>query len=92
MTPKEAQEILATSYLYEMPGLLNYALSFALFKTYAIVSFLNAKYWMCMADNSVWQPSVSHLLAKTRQLTTTDHVAKRYADVGPLHVFVVFRY
>jgi hypothetical protein len=37
MTPKEAQEIMAMSYLYDMPGLLNYALSFALFKTYAIV-------------------------------------------------------
>ena len=37
MTPKEAQEIMSMAYLYDMPGLLNYALSFALFKTYAIV-------------------------------------------------------
>lgn len=38
MTPEEAQKIMHVSMLYDMPLLLNYALSFALFKTYAIVS------------------------------------------------------
>jgi hypothetical protein len=37
LTPQEAQNIMLVSYLYDMPGLLNYALSFALFKTYSVV-------------------------------------------------------
>ena len=38
MTPEEAQKIIQVSVLYDMPLLLNYALAFALFKTYGIVS------------------------------------------------------
>jgi len=38
ITPEEAQKILHESSLFDMPWLLNYALAFALFKTYAIVS------------------------------------------------------
>jgi hypothetical protein len=37
-TPEEAQAVLRVSAFYDMPFLLYYALSFALFKTYAIVS------------------------------------------------------
>ncbi|KAF5376786.1 hypothetical protein D9757_009463 [Collybiopsis confluens] len=38
LSPEEAQEIMHTSAMYDMPLLMNYALSFALFKTYAIPS------------------------------------------------------
>ena len=40
ITPEEAQVILQLSSFYDLPMLLNYALSFALFKTYGIVSFV----------------------------------------------------
>ncbi|CAA7271254.1 unnamed protein product [Cyclocybe aegerita] len=36
ITPEEAQKIMHASALYDMPLLLNYALAFALFKTYGI--------------------------------------------------------
>ncbi|KAJ4474341.1 hypothetical protein J3R30DRAFT_3507698 [Lentinula aciculospora] len=38
LTPQDAQEIVAESLLYDMPALMNYALSFALYKTFAIPS------------------------------------------------------
>ncbi|PPQ67784.1 hypothetical protein CVT25_009088 [Psilocybe cyanescens] len=38
ITPEEAQEIIGVSFMYEMPLLLNYAVAFALFKTYGIPS------------------------------------------------------
>lgn len=37
MTPVEAQKIIQVSSGYDMPGLMGFALSFALFKTYGIV-------------------------------------------------------
>ena len=42
MTPEEAQKIIQVSTLYDMPLLLNYAMAFALFKTYGIVSRSNS--------------------------------------------------
>lgn len=38
LTPIEAQEIMLLSFFYDMPNLSTYSLSFALFKTYGIVS------------------------------------------------------
>lgn len=38
LTPDEAQEIAMVSFVYDMPNLSTYSLSFALFKTYGIVS------------------------------------------------------
>jgi hypothetical protein len=38
LTPEDAQKIIGIVTKYEMPLILEYALSFALFKTYAIVS------------------------------------------------------
>ena len=38
LTPEEAQEVVHLGAFYDMPLLLNYAVAFALFKTYAIVS------------------------------------------------------
>lgn len=38
LTPEEAQEIVLLSSSWDMPNLSGYALAFALFKTYAIVS------------------------------------------------------
>lgn len=40
LTPQEMQEIMFTSLEYDMPGLMIYALTFALFKTYGIVSIV----------------------------------------------------
>jgi hypothetical protein len=37
LTPQEAQNVMLGVYLRDMPGLLDYAVSFALFKTYSIV-------------------------------------------------------
>ena len=42
ITPEEAQKIMEVSTQYDMPLLLNYALAFALFKTYGIVSWSNS--------------------------------------------------
>ena len=42
ITPEEAQKIIQVSTLYDMPLLLNYALAFALFKTYGIVGRSNS--------------------------------------------------
>lgn len=39
LTPEEAQQVIYVGTFYDMPTLLNKALAFALFKTYAIVSF-----------------------------------------------------
>lgn len=38
LTPQEMQDIMFTSLEYDMPGLMIYALTFAIFKTYGIVS------------------------------------------------------
>ena len=38
LTPREMQDIMFATTEYDMPGLMIYALTFALFKTYAIVS------------------------------------------------------
>ena len=38
LTPAEAWEIIHTSMEYDLPGLIYYSLTFALFKTYGIVS------------------------------------------------------
>lgn len=40
LTPRDAQEIMHASAFYDMPTLMTYSLSFALFKTYAIVSLV----------------------------------------------------
>ncbi|PPR04673.1 hypothetical protein CVT24_011890 [Panaeolus cyanescens] len=61
ITPEEAQEIAQVSSLYDMPTLLNYALAFALFKTYSI-------------------PTISKILAATKELKSNETVSKRYAD------------
>ncbi|KDQ57898.1 hypothetical protein JAAARDRAFT_57715 [Jaapia argillacea MUCL 33604] len=61
LTAAEAQTIVHCTTMWDMPLLVNYSLSFALFKTYAV-------------------PSISELLAKTKQLSTWENVSKRYAD------------
>jgi hypothetical protein len=38
MSLADAQQIIALSLLWDMPGLINYSLAFAMFKTYAVVS------------------------------------------------------
>ncbi|KAJ6551055.1 hypothetical protein DFH09DRAFT_1086371 [Mycena vulgaris] len=42
LTPEEAQEVFQLSFMYDMPTLVEYALAFALFKTYAIVLTFNS--------------------------------------------------
>ncbi|KAJ7736736.1 hypothetical protein DFH07DRAFT_753360 [Mycena maculata] len=61
LTPEEAQEVVQLSFTYDYPKLLTSALSFALFKTYAI-------------------PTISKLLAETKQLGSQALVARRYTD------------
>ncbi|KAG9225506.1 hypothetical protein CCMSSC00406_0003009 [Pleurotus cornucopiae] len=61
LTPRDAQEIMHASAFYDMPTLMTYSLSFALFKTYAI-------------------PSISKILAGTREFTDPSTVSRRYAD------------
>ncbi|PFH48519.1 hypothetical protein AMATHDRAFT_5718 [Amanita thiersii Skay4041] len=61
LTLEEAQKIMQESVFWDMPLLLNYALAFALFKTYGI-------------------PSISKLLASTKELKSQDTVSRRYAD------------
>ncbi|ESK82427.1 hypothetical protein Moror_12151 [Moniliophthora roreri MCA 2997] len=62
LTPEEAQEIVGILTRYEMPLILEYALAFALFKTYGI-------------------PSISKILAATKEFKSDETVSKRYADV-----------
>ena len=38
LTPEEAQDVLHVSTFYDMPTVLNYALAFALLKSFAVVS------------------------------------------------------
>lgn len=49
LTPIEAQEIMLLSFFYDMPNLSTYSLSFALFKTYGIVS----QYSSCILPSSM---------------------------------------
>lgn len=50
ITPEEAQKIILNPILYDMPLLLNYAVAFALFKTYAVVSEILAVLVMWLTD------------------------------------------
>ncbi|KAF7973804.1 hypothetical protein HWV62_14172 [Athelia sp. TMB] len=61
LTTEEAQRVMQTVTMWDMPGLSVYSLSFALFKTYAI-------------------PSISKILAATKELSSAELVSKRYAD------------
>ncbi|KAF8197134.1 hypothetical protein BJ912DRAFT_954888 [Pholiota molesta] len=65
INPQEAQEIIHLSTVYDMPFLVHKALSFALFKTYAI-------------------PSISKLLASTKELSSKENISRRYADTDIL--------
>lgn len=65
ITPQEAQKIMLVSSAYDMPKLLNSALAFALFKTYAI-------------------PTISKLLYATKEFSSQERVARRYADTEVL--------
>lgn len=60
LNPQEMQEIMFTSLEYDMPGLMNYALTFALFKTYGIVSALNPSY----INNAVRVVDSMHVLSR----------------------------
>jgi hypothetical protein len=53
MTPEEAQKIIQLSTMYDMPLLLNYALAFALFKTYGIVSSFRSSSILTKHDSFV---------------------------------------
>jgi len=83
ITPEEAQEIMKVSWGYDMPTLLHYALAFALFKTYGIVSVLfHVNVVFSITDTARWiQPSISKLLCETKELKSEQTIAKRYADV-----------
>ncbi|KAF8630568.1 hypothetical protein AX17_005380 [Amanita inopinata Kibby_2008] len=80
ITPEEAQEIMHESASWDMPLLMNYALAFALFKTYGIVRAVLVYMLICSPDSIFFKPSISRLLASTKQLKGLDTVSKRYAD------------
>ncbi|KAK1220831.1 hypothetical protein PQX77_016402 [Marasmius sp. AFHP31] len=65
MTAEDAQKVVGALIRYEMPLILEYALAFALFKTYAI-------------------PSISKILASTKELKSAEGISKRYADTSIL--------
>lgn len=83
ITPEEAQDIMSVSTRYDMPMLLNYALAFALFKTYGIVRLAFLEFYF--DSNLIFQPSISKLLSSTKELKSKETVSKRYADVCPLY-------
>jgi len=85
LTPEEAQDVVHVSTFYDMPTLLNYALAFALFKTYAIVR-ANDISTSHKSDFFIrswhWQPSISKILGATKEMSSKELISKRYADVS----------
>jgi hypothetical protein len=60
LTPEEAQQVMHLSAFWDMPLLMNYALAFALFKTYAIVCCLYClSRWNLTGTRSRLSPSYS---------------------------------
>lgn len=87
LTPEDAQKIIHTSALYDMPALMNYALAFALFKTYAIVSgFISscANHGFSLSP----QPTISKILSDTKELKSAASISKRYANVSVLRIIL----
>jgi len=82
LTPDEAQEIVNLSSMWDMPLLMNRALSFSLFKTFAIVGFSLSTLRPSLTLTR--QPSIAKLLLKTAETSTSKTVTKRYADVSEL--------
>lgn len=90
LTPEEAQEIVLLSSSWDMPNLSGYALAFALFKTYANVSAtVGLWYGTVGLMMRIHQPSISSILAKSKELTAADTVSKRYLDVSILMIFLL---
>lgn len=85
ITPEEAQKIMAVSSNYDMPLVMNFAGAFALFKTYGIVRISLKSHNFNANYNSNFQPSISKLLASTKELKSKETVARRYVDVCPLY-------
>ncbi|KAF9476143.1 hypothetical protein BDN70DRAFT_935289 [Pholiota conissans] len=71
LDPQEAQEIMHTSTFYDMPTLLYYALSFSLFKTYAIPSI--SKLLVATKELST-KGNVSRRLSDTELLISTWYI------------------
>ena len=83
ITPEEAQKIMTAS-ICDMPLLLSYATAFALFKTYGIVRISLISHNFNANYNPNFQPSISKLLASTKEFKSKETVSKRFADVCPL--------
>ncbi|TFK38424.1 hypothetical protein BDQ12DRAFT_111542 [Crucibulum laeve] len=68
LTPEDAQEIILVSCAYDMPFLLNYALAFALFKTYGIPTISKL---LCATKELGSKDNVSKRYADTEILIST---------------------
>ncbi|PPQ96008.1 hypothetical protein CVT26_016170 [Gymnopilus dilepis] len=68
ITPEEAQKIILQPILYDMPLLLNYALAFALFKTYAVPSISKL---LCATTQLKSKDTISRRYADTELLIST---------------------
>jgi hypothetical protein len=83
ITPEEAQKIM-TACICDMPMLLSYSTAFALFKTYGIVRVSLKSHNVDANYNPNCQPSISKLLASTKEFKSKETVSKRFTDVCPL--------
>jgi hypothetical protein len=88
ITPEEAQHIMAVSGMYDMPMLLSFSGAFALFKTYGIVRISLKSHNFNANHNPNFQPSISKLLASTKELKSKETISRRYADVCLLYLRV----
>ncbi|KDR72939.1 hypothetical protein GALMADRAFT_73434 [Galerina marginata CBS 339.88] len=68
ITPEEAQKITMVSTMYDMPLLLNYAVAFALFKTYAVPSISKL---LCATKELKSKDTISKRYADTELMVAT---------------------
>jgi hypothetical protein len=82
ITTQEAQEIMQLSMMWDLPWITLYSLSFAMFKGYGIVAtFPFGPVAVLIEAYLMLQPSISVILANTKELNSKDLVSKRQADV-----------
>jgi hypothetical protein len=81
ITVEEAQEIMHLNSMWDLPFINLYALSFAMFKTYAIVSVMSLPVNSILVERCT-QPRVSVILCNTKELRSKELISKRQADVS----------
>jgi hypothetical protein len=94
LTPEEAQQVMHLSSFWDMPLLMNYALAFALFKTYAIVRCLYClPHWNLTQTRSRLSPSYSQRRRSWRRRSDFPNDTLMYAlsFTNPIRLMVNFR-